>query len=75
MIEENLNIPEDEHNKYINRRNNYKKSIGMVNPLGEIERIKQRDNIYSEKKPLNLIHMRENYEKYLENTEFIKQVE
>jgi len=31
--------------------------------------------IYSEKKPLNLIHMRENYEKYLENTEFIKQVE
>ena len=29
---------------------------------------------YSEKKPLNLIHMRENYEKYLENTEFIKQV-
>ena len=30
---------------------------------------------YSEKKPLNLIHMRENYEKYLKNLEFIKQVE
>ena len=30
---------------------------------------------YSRKKPLNLIHMRENYEKYVENTDFLKQVE
>jgi len=30
--------------------------------------------IYSKKKPLNLIHMRENYKKYKENIKFITQV-
>jgi hypothetical protein len=30
--------------------------------------------IYSKKKPLNLIHMRENYKQYQENINFITQV-
>ena len=30
--------------------------------------------IYSKKKPLNLIHMRENYKKYKENIKFITQI-
>ena len=30
---------------------------------------------YARKKPLNLIHMRENYKRYQENMDFIKQVD